>query len=74
MVFVSSNAESVLHGVVQALASSTNWMGGWVDPRASLSPSRREKIPFFCRESNEDRSESIRTCWCPGSVSNLSKV
>jgi hypothetical protein len=33
---------------------NTNWIGGWVGPRASLDTVSKRKIPSPCRDSNPD--------------------
>jgi hypothetical protein len=43
---------------------STHWIGGWVDPRASLDTGARRKILCPCWGSNPDRPTRSQTLYC----------
>jgi len=45
-----------VHLIKYAFFSSTHWIGGWMDHRASLDAVAKGKIKSLCRKSNSGRS------------------
>jgi hypothetical protein len=55
----------------------TNWIGGWVGPRAGLDAGARRKIDCPCRGSNPDRPARSQTLYClsyRGSYQNFKRL